>query len=458
MKIVVPIGLFLLIPNCSGNQPQEQYVITEKICCVNSYDSAYWCYMPKIEKFTDSLTKIELDSMEMDTYQASKQVLKEIYINYWKRNEGNLDPAPEYCADDEEYEKEMSAILNCIYHHLCTHGYKLIDEESFKNRIELFYSHKWDEYIRKRDFYESEPGGCMNIPNYVSSLQKRVVYHPYANPIRLKIKGEKWLNDGYDNDMGVSINERMDMESFLNGELEFDNQYIQLDKILYQHLFVFNNNKAAKNWLLGNCIKFFFDELTCYDDDDEINRRKLHYMIKKSTNEYDEISFGADEYRLISRGLSGRNRNMMRLIFEETDKAMTMYENNKDEEFNKQAFELISEYLWIRWVEQKSISVKSYMHELDLLCMFAKMEVSLNKKHSKDEKYGWFNMEHTSRSYAMLSDTLLEIAKKNNYYDIPNFDEVLKVIEWDNEHDVEGEHPDKVPFDYTTLLSKDGEK
>jgi hypothetical protein len=54
----------------------------------------------------------------------------------------------------------------------------------------------------------------------------------------------------------------------------------------------------------------------------------------------------------------------------------------------------------------------------------------------------------------VLSDEVLEVAKKNNYYGIPNFDEVLKVIAWDREHDPQGSKFNDSPFDYATLVTQ----
>ena len=55
----------------------------------------------------------------------------------------------------------------------------------------------------------------------------------------------------------------------------------------------------------------------------------------------------------------------------------------------------------------------------------------------------------------MFDEELLEFAKKENFFDIESFDEVLKVIEWDKgtHHDSDDIYPGGcIPFDYTTLV------
>ena len=155
------------------------------------------------------------------------------------------------------------------------------------------------------------------------------------------------------------------------------------------------------------------------------------------------------EFYLIEAGLKGSHRNMMRLIFDETDKAMTAYENGGV--WDMKAFDLVSDFFQIVWVKENDYSMKERLYLLEQLCMFAKMEVSLNKKHCKTNNYGWFNNgDALSMTFQLLNDTLLNIAKQQNYYNIPNFDEVLEVYNWDANHS----YKDKsgILFDYTTLL------
>jgi hypothetical protein len=148
---------------------------------------------------------------------------------------------------------------------------------------------------------------------------------------------------------------------------------------------------------------------------------------------------GPDKEELLEHGLAGRNHNMMKLIFEETDKAITEYEKDESIGLNIQAFEMLREYFWEKWATmQREKSLETSPNEIETLCIFAKMEVSLNKKHCRNRRHGWFNQECASLSYGVLSEEVLEIAKKNNYYGIPNFDEVLKVYKWDWDHDPQG--------------------
>lgn len=396
------------------------------------------------------------DTMEYKLLEASKQILKDLNIKYEKRYEGISDRGS-YFENDEDAVNAAKAYMTVLGNYMYSHGYKKISKELFLQKVKYFYfndstDNSWLKKIVQIDSLS------VGDQQYARSMSlKYCIYleeHIYDIGGAVEIKGAKYLNDGIDPIFEEPINERMDMESFLNGELVLKKEYgsMDLDRILNTHLFLFNDSKAAKNWLLNNYIDFFFYKIPHYDNDDEINKKKLLYMTKKCTNEYGIISMEpdwTDKSILISYGLLGRNQNMMKLLFEETDKAIMAYENDESVGLNIKAFETISEYFWKRWAVNGSIELCS--DEIDILCLFAKMEVSLNKKHCKTKKNGWFNVDCASISYRLLSDEVLKIAKQHNYYDIPNFDEVLKVIEWDNEHDL-----DKKPFDYTTLLPKEG--
>ena len=421
------------------------------------YDSTYWCYDTlsgkenKILAIEDMTTKIELDSMGNDSLEASKQVLKDIYLAYWRRNRGNNDPDSRHYENFEEFKKETSAFLTYLYYYLYSHGYKKIDEELFKQRLQKFYKRNWSDFLEFGDFYGSdlqkdylEEG--ISYPDFLCVLNNRVIYrYILQEPLNYMVcNGENTVMiegniEEYKDESEISS------EPFQGEKFEF---MMDLEKLLYEHLFIFNDNKAAKNWLLHNRMDFFFNDIVYYDEDNEINRKKLDYLIKKCTSESGEMQAGREFY-LVEAGLKGWHNNMMRLIFDETDKAMTAYENGGV--WDVKAFDLVSDFFQIVWVKENDYSMKERLYLLEQLCMFAKMEVSLNKKHCKTNNYGWFNNgDALSMTFQFLNDSLLTIAKKENYYNIPNFDEVLEVYNWDANHS----YKDKsgIPFDYTTLL------
>lgn len=468
----IVVILMLLVTGCVGKQDatiehdqDKRFEYAGPI----PYDSCYWIYNPLVGN-TEQINNIdnnfitESDSAESKLVESSKQILKDLKIKYEKRYEGISDRS-DYFENNEDAIRGAVAFMDVLSDYMYTHGYKKIEEEQFLQKVKFFF---YNDYPANLDWlkeivlindslHECNDNDCM-------SLNHRIYLNNYACDIGsyVDIKGARLINDGVDPYIDEPINERMDMESFNKGELVLKNVdgFFDINEVLYTHLYLFNNNKAAKNWLLSNKINFFFKVIPFYDDDDEINRKKLDYMISQCVNEYGIINPITSEtihlYSLIDDGLKGRNHNMMKLIFEETDKAMTKCEQG--EAFNNYAFNMLQEYFYYIWVYYRNKSQSTSFEGLDLLCMFAKMEVSLNKKHCKERKNGWSETEYSSWAYMMLSDTLLKEAERNNYYNIPNFDEVLKVIEWDKEHDIEGKYPDKVPFDYTTLLPKDGEK
>lgn len=440
------------------------------------YDSCYWIYNPlvgngKAEKDIDKFFITETDTMESELLDKSKQILKDFKIKFEKKYEDTSDKG-HYFENKEDAVSGAKAYITVLGNYLFSHGYKKISENEFRQRVKKFF---FDDYSNEVMFKEIilidslSPETDFEEKWHCMSLKYRIYLEEYIDLLgkNVDIKGAKFINDGFDPDMGEPINPRIDMESFINGELVLDKERttspsLKLDKVLYTHMYLFNDSKAAKIWFLNNHIDFFFDEIRSYDDDDEVNRKKLSYMLKHCTNDYGVITMkmppdydGPNKEKLLEHGLAGRNHNMMKLIFDETDKAITEYEKDESVGLNIQAFEMVREYFWEKWATmQREKSLESSPNEIETLCIFAKMEVSLNKKHCRSRRHGWFNQECASLSYSVLSDEVLEVAKKNNYYGIPNFDEVLKVIAWDREHDPQGSKFNDSPFDYATLVTQ----
>lgn len=437
------------------------------------YDSCYWIYNPLVgnsreEKNIDNFFITETDTMESELLDKSKQILKDFKIKFEKKYEDTSDKGS-YFENKEDAVIGAKAYVTVLGNYLFSHGYKKISEEQFRQRVKYIFFNDChnEDWLNEVNLIDSL-GSNYKDSWHCMSLKYRIYLEEYVNDLgkNVDIKGAKFINDGFDPDMGTPINPRIDRESFINGELVLEGEWtrisLNLDRVLYTHMYLFNDSKAAKNWLLTNLIDFFFDEIRTYDDDDEVNRKKLSYMLKHCTNDYGVITMkmppeyeGPNKETLLEHGLAGRNHNMMKLIFDETDKAITEYEKDESVGLNIQAFEMISEYFWEKWATmQREKSLESSPNEIETLCIFAKMEVSLNKKHCRSRRHGWFNQECASLSYSVLSDEVLEVAKKNNYYGIPNFDEVLKVIAWDREHDPQGSKFNDSPFDYATLVTQ----
>lgn len=466
----------LFVTSCSNKQEtitdderEERFEYSGLI----PYDSCYWIYNPLVGngregKNIDNFFITETDTMESELLDTSKQILKDFKIKYEKKYE-STDDKGSYFENKEDAVIGAKAYVTVLGNYLFSHGYKKISEEQFRQRVKYIFFNDChnEDWLNEVNLIDSL-GSNYKDSWHCMSLKYRIYLEEYVNDLgkNVDIKGAKFINDGFDPDMGTPINPRIDRESFINGELVLEGEWtrisLNLDRVLYTHMYLFNDSKAAKNWLLTNLIDFFFDEIRSYDDDDEVNRKKLSYMLKHCTNDYGVITMkmppeyeGPNKETLLEHGLAGRNHNMMKLIFDETDKAITEYEKDESVGLNIQAFEMISEYFWEKWATmQREKSLESSPNEIETLCIFAKMEVSLNKKHCRSRRHGWFNQECASLSYSVLSDEVLEVAKKNNYYGIPNFDEVLKVIAWDREHDPEGSGFNESPFDYATLVTQ----
>ncbi len=215
---------------------------------------------------------------------------------------------------------------------------------------------------------------------------------------------------------------------------------------------MFHDSKAACIWLLCNDMDFFRNLMFEYgfDKDKDVNKRIMDERLKAQSNEYDDVlpdrasasnglfyTFDEDKHLRI-------HKNLWHQIYELTDSAISYYEEDHKRALKIKYFEMLSNYM-------QRYAPDDLTARAELYCNFARMEVDLNKKHSHEDKNGYFNMESVSTSHVLLREEELEEAKKHNYFGIENFDEVLKLLQWDEIHDPQGDNTKYEPFDYSTL-------
>lgn len=386
-----------------------------------------------------------VDTMKIKLTSEEERVVRNVERKYNKRLYENAEYAPEYYTESlEDFQEYTSIALRVFNDVLKLHGYKTPDEDSFYKKIKEISGDDFHKYYNSSDFsttvtdFESvkEDHTVLEYAYQLSSKYRMVWFNGYATDRIIRFEKEVECKDTFGLDY-VKYDE--------NSDIVLDIK--KLKRNIFANLYVFNDNKAAKTWLMINDLDFF-NMIDCYDDR-EVNEKKLKNYLKSVPDDYETYDVSRDISQLQYLWIG---QDIFDLVFEKTDSAMVAYEADKSNKLDIKAFDLLYMYLdKYHTIEH----YRTYRNFIKRICIFAKMEVALNKKHADKEKNGYFNFVCQSRASSLLDDELLAFAKKENYFGIESFDEVLKVIEWDKEshYDPNETYPGGcIPFDYTTLL------
>lgn len=357
----------------------------------------------------------------------------------------NQEPVEEdldvFTQNMNDFEQYATVLMESFNRALKLYGYKMPEVSTFQKKINEIWklNEREDEVCSFKNFKSLYiDSDKFNDTYYFEKALHVSTKYRFVMPFCRFLKFEKELElQNVDSFLpGATISD-------LNSDLIIDKKIIEPE--IYKNLFLFNESKAAKTWLIINDLDFF--RRIHYYEDREVNEKKLNAYLSSIPNEYDNYKFPISyEYYDFETIWSGDD--MMNLLYEKTDSAIVAYEADKHNILDIKAFDLFSMFLFKFQYDKHYNTKKSF---LKFVCQFTSMEISLNKKHSLEEKNGIFNIESSSQSYKLLTEEILELAKKENYFNISDFDDVLKVIEWDKEHDPQGSN-DHHPFDYTTLL------
>ena len=372
------------------------------------------------------------------------QIIRDIERKFNKQLYENSEYAYEqYTESLDDFQKYTSISLKAFNEVLKIHGYKTPDEATFYKKIEEIYGEDYHHFFESPDFLTSitdfesvkENHSVLEYADQLSSKYRMVWFRGLSNSKFFSFEKKDLYKDAF----GLEY-EKYDENSDIILDIK------DLKSNIYANLYVFNDNKAAKVWLMNNDLEFF-SMIHCYEDR-EINETKLKNYLRSVPDDYETYDIFKDR-SLTDHLWAGQD--IFDLVQEKTDSAIVAYEEDKSRKLDIKAFDLLAKYLFkYKDVKYNGSSCNTDPYFVKKACNFAMMEVSLNKKHSLENKNGYFNMESTSISYRLFNDELLDVAKKENYFNIKSFDEVLKVIEWDKEHDPQGSN-DYYPFDYTTL-------
>lgn len=386
-----------------------------------------------------------VDTMKINLTKEEERIVRDVERTYNRLLFENAEYAPEYYIESlEKFQKYTSINLRALNNLLTLYGYKAPDETTFYKKIKEICVGDCHKFYKSFDFLTA-------ITDFESRKEDPSVLG-YGYQLSTKYR-MAWFHGRYTTKIITFEKEVECKDTFGFEYVKYDENsdiVVDIKKIKFNinaNLYVFNDNKAAKVWLMNNYLDFFND-IRCYEDR-EVNEIKLKNYLSSVPDDYETHDVSGDIHKTDKLWIG---KDIFDLVFEKTDSAIVAYEADKRNKLDIKAFDLLFMYLDKYHTEAYMRTKFSFIRKI---CYFAKMEVELNKKHAAEEKHGYFNFVCQSRVSSLLDDELLEFAKKENYFNIESFDEVLKVIEWDKEshYDPNETYPDGcVPFDYTTLL------
>ncbi len=385
------------------------------------------------------------DTMKINLTKEEERIVRDVERKYNRRLFENAEYAPDYFIESlEDFQKYTSVTLKVINDLLRFHGYKAPDETAFYKKVEEICIDDYHDFYKSSDFFTPRTN-FDSINDRPSDLELS---------LQLSTKFRMAWFDAYSTTKIISFEKEIECKDTFgleyvkydeNSDIVLDMKKLKLN--IFANLYIFNDNKAAKVWLITHDLDFF-NRIRRFEDR-EVNEIKLKNYLSSVPDEYETHDVSRDIHKTDKLWIG---KDIFDLVFEKTDSAIVAYEANKRNQLDIKAFDLLYMYL-DKYHTEAYMRTEHYF--IEQICFFAKMEVELNKKHATEEKHGYFNFVCQSRASSLLDDELLEFAKKENYFNIESFDEVLKVIEWDKEshYDPNETYPGGcIPFDYTTLL------
>lgn len=296
------------------------------------------------------------------------------------------------------------------------------------NKELLFFDE--DGFERGRFFYLSKEypfiSQSLTIPELIDYQSK----YPNIKQLEDTIKTEYTQPGGE-----ILYRTRWKDVSDLSKQRDFN---IQL--LIHRNKYLFNESKASLAWLLNNDQGFIYNLMIKfgYDKDNRINEFVLKYINQLVKTKKDNIKYNYSDCGglLYTRDCNSNlkiNRGVLTTLTDITNME------------NKEYLEMLIKYL-IK-IEGNSLQTNlSEEEKIQLYCTFGRTELDILKKYPYIESGMYAEISSLLAGY---QDKYKEIAKQNNYWDIANFDDIVKVVEW--EYPIANDGEDKEPFDYTTL-------
>ncbi|MDH6309466.1 hypothetical protein M2451_003852 [Dysgonomonas sp. PFB1-18] len=240
-----------------------------------------------------------------------------------------------------------------------------------------------------------------------------------------------------------------DIETLLMYINEDENKDFLLKRCFHRNMYIFNESQASLTWLINNDKEFLISLLKTfgYDKEPRINKFVLQIAYQKCQDKNNNVHYNYEDCNdiLFSRDCSNNLRINHGLLA--TVKDLTTAEDGL-------YLEMLYKYLI--HVDSNSLNLNlSDEEKIEIYCSFGSVEIELIKKylHSRNGDGAQWNARMNSFISSLLNnyrDEYQEIARKHNYWNITNFDEIVQVGEWEFPV-VNGDEEFKEPFDYIKL-------
>lgn len=357
-----------------------------------------------------------------------------------------------YSESFDGFEALQEVEMAVFQRYMQKHYPNVFNSDAVKNGLSSFYGIDWDAVGDNEEIVQFANFSIMFSPDWLddkSTDEQKLMCYESATSFSLKycvvlcgIEDRFISFEKTDTvDLGYIEMWLPDTES----DIVFDKA--KMERLVHRNLYIVNRNKCSRNWLLLNDIKFLERALVHYgyDKDYYVNRKIINYRLgpylgKNSVE--DELDLYYYSYHLFVNYLWKINENLLKMVAEETQKEIEHYEKDHRLSMNTKLFDILSNCVLH--------SDRNDMRNAEFFCRFALMEIGLNKQFCRYNRNGYFNIEGCSTSYYLFEKEIMDEAKKNNYFGLEGFGDVLRVLNWDAKHDPQGSN-EYVPFDYTTL-------
>ncbi|MDR2206348.1 MAG: hypothetical protein LBE36_09385, partial [Flavobacteriaceae bacterium] len=372
----------------------------------------------------DNMNSISKNAVTNDTIELIKK-----YINLQEMHElpeDDTDISHLYHLTDTDYELGGYAVSKMLKNS----GYKEISRDVFMDKIKLFFERSSDCSLTQKKQHDT-------------------FYTLFIN--NTKEKDIEKTEDDYTYDhifvfpkYGVITYLPLlgDMVEIKDNKIHFNNPNPIL---VHRNKYLFNDDKASLVWLLFN-DKDFLEQLVRvfgYDKEEKINKM----VLEKAAKQYDESNRHNNEildHLFAAKDCYGKlqiRESLMKYILE-----------NTTVKNNKMAVMLGDYALHVRYPEPEELKEFTEAEKLKIMAYVGYYDQLIRDKNNIDDPEspdvapeGWDNGGFL-RNELVSNQALLEEIKKNNYYNLSGFKDMIEGILYQIEIDSEKwmrEHPEQ---------------
>lgn len=354
--------------------------------------------------------------------------------------------AEKYETDYPNYdltEEDLNASNTILKEYLTSSGYKSPANEEFGKRIERIFNRKLDFSSDKKTVIVSFTSPCnkelkflkntdLDYVNYISkdgNFLSELFFIPEI------LDYQKMFPEivTFENDLPEETNEIKIYKWNAKPDLSRERSQ-NLRTVLARNKFLFNDSKADLEWLLAN-DKVFLKMLVFtygYDTNEKINKlvlndfyTKYDKATPKQTQKIGELFFAKDcdgnlEVRTDLLDFAKRNTTASdnRFAYALANYALVLFDGDVDNVFN----------------EGQDPSKKfTKADKAKIIAYIVSIESPATEKFKKENATVWNNEATVIYNIASSQPEIIEIIKKNKYYNIPNLKQIIDSSEQEAE-------------------------